>query len=93
MSDEDRLTKIEIMLGHQDRQIQDLSDVLAAQRKEIDILTRRLDRTQAKLLEAQAGQGEGSDNSLSVTEQAARDNAEVFQMDIGIPRIRQARLK
>ncbi len=73
MSDEDRLTKIEIMLGHQDRQIQDLSDVLAAQRKEIDILTRRLDRTQAKLLETQAGQSDTADTSLSVSEQAARD--------------------
>lgn len=68
---EDRLTKIEMTLAHQEQQIQDLSDIVSMQRKEIDILTRRLEKTQNKLLDLQdAGSAE---KALSVTEQAMRD--------------------
>ncbi len=59
------------MLAHQEQQIQDLSDVVGAQRKEIDMLTRRLEKTQAKLLDLQDAGGE--EKALSVTEQALRD--------------------
>ncbi len=68
---EERLVKIETMLAHQEQQIQDLSDVVGTQRKEIDMLTRRLEKTQAKLLDLQDGGGE--EKALSVTEQALRD--------------------
>ncbi len=68
---EERLVKIETMLAHQEQQIQDLSDVVGAQRKEIDMLTRRLEKTQAKLLDLQDAGGE--EKALSVTEQALRD--------------------
>jgi SlyX protein len=70
---EDRLTKIETLLAHQDQQIQDLSEVLNLQRKEIDALKVRLERTQKKLIEVEAGAGAGEEKSLSVTEQALRD--------------------
>lgn len=72
MNDEERLTKIEIMLGHQDRQIQDLSDMLNLQRKEMDLLARRLEQMRAKLADVEAGVDTDS-ASLSVTDQAARD--------------------
>lgn len=70
MNDEDRLTKIEIMLGHQDRQIQDLSDMLNLQRKEMDLLARRLEQMRAKLADVEAG-AEGE--ALSAIDQASRD--------------------
>lgn len=71
---EERLTKIESLLVHQDQQIQDLSDMINLQRKEIDILTRRLDKTQAKMMEFQdGGQGAVEGSPLGITEQAARD--------------------
>lgn len=61
------------MLAHQERQIQDLSDLLNLQRKEIDILKARLDKTQRKIVEIEQGSPEIKDNGLSVTEQALRD--------------------
>ena len=71
--DDARLIKIETLLGHQDRQIQDLSDMIDIQRKEIDLLRRRLDKTQAKLVDLQAGGLDADETPLSPSEQAARD--------------------
>ena len=70
---DDRIEKLEMLVAHQDRQIQDLSDVLAAQRREIDILQVRLDRTQKKLVDLEQGGAAGNMESLSPAEQAARD--------------------
>lgn len=70
---QDKIQEIEMLLAHQERQIQDLSDMIALQGKEIVTLQMRLDRTQKKLIEIEAGAGAGEDEGLSVTEQAARD--------------------
>ncbi len=70
---EERLVKIETLLVHQEQQIQDLSDMLHLQRKDIEGLIRRLERATAKISELEEGSGVGEDKSLSVTEQAARD--------------------
>lgn len=72
MTDE-RLTKIETLLAHQDQQIQDLSEIINLQRKEIDALKVRLDRTQKKLIDMDQGAPVVQEEGLSVTEQALRD--------------------
>ncbi|PZQ48288.1 MAG: hypothetical protein DI551_01970 [Micavibrio aeruginosavorus] len=71
--EQDRLTKIETMLAHQEQQIQDLSDMLALQGKEIGILKARLDKTQRKLVDLEQGSGADEGEGLSVSEQALRD--------------------
>lgn len=70
---QDKIQEIEMLLAHQERQIQDLSDMIALQGKEISMLKTRLDRTQKKLVEMEAGGGADQGESLSVSEQAARD--------------------
>lgn len=72
MTDE-RLTKIETLLAHQDQQIQDLSEIINLQRKEIDALKVRLDRTQKKLIDMDQGAPAVQEEGLSVSEQALRD--------------------
>lgn len=74
MAEEDRLTKLEMLAAHQEQQIQDLSDMIALQGKEIDLLKRRLEKTQLKMLELGEGAGAISENEgLSVSDQAQRD--------------------
>lgn len=71
---EDRLQALETLVAHHERQIQDLSELVMEQRREIDVLVRRLEKTQVKLLEIEeGGTGAVEDKSLSVTEQALRD--------------------
>ena len=69
----EKTDQLEALIAHQDRQIQDLSDVLNLHRKEIDALKIRLDRTQKKLIDMEQGGAEGISENLSPTEQAARD--------------------
>ncbi len=47
----DRLTDLEIQLTHQTKMLEDLSDVVARQSKEIDRLTRRLHIVMERLAE------------------------------------------
>jgi SlyX protein len=70
MTDE-KLNKIETTLAHHDQQIQDLSEIINQQWKEIDRLKLRLEMTQAKFADLENGQGERKE--LSVSEQAAAD--------------------
>ena len=71
---EDRLQALETLVAHHERQIQDLSELVTEQRREIDILVRRLEKTQIKLLEMEeGGTGAVEDKSLSPSEQALRD--------------------
>ncbi len=69
----DELQDIQTLLAHHERQIQDLSDIVMAQAKEIERLRLRLDRTQQKLQEMVLSATEEGKESLSVTEQALRD--------------------
>ncbi len=66
---EDRIERIETMLAHQDRQIQELSEVVHLQSKEIKALRLR----QEKMMAMQAAASENNADSLTITEQAARD--------------------
>lgn len=71
---EDRLQALETLVAHHERQIQDLSELVVEQRRDIDILKRRLEKTQFKLLEMEEGASIGGDDKpLSVAEQALRD--------------------
>jgi len=70
---QDRIEKLEVMIAHQERQIQDLSDMLGLQGKEIDTLKIRLDRTQKKIVDMEMAPGETQGEALSPTEQALRD--------------------
>lgn len=67
-----KIEQIEIALAHQDRQIQDLSDMITRQWAEIDRLRLELDRALAKLQaqEGGAAAGDGTEH-LSVAEMAA----------------------
>lgn len=69
---ENRLTRIESLLAHQEKQIQDLSEMTAQQWIEIDRLKRSLSMTQKQLqdMESSAGQGK-TDGAASVSELAA----------------------
>lgn len=68
--DEDTIEKMQMILSHQEQQIQDLSDMLELHRREIAALNLRLDKTQAKLADIETVKpGE----ALSPTEQALRD--------------------
>ena len=69
----EKTEQLEMLLAHQERQIQDLSDMLNLQGKEIDALKIRLDRTQKKLIDLEQGAGETLSESLTSTEQATRD--------------------
>lgn len=68
---EERLIKIETTLMHQGEQIQDLEEALTLQRKDMDRLSRLLERAHAQIAEMETAQI--TEKSLSVSEQAARD--------------------
>ena len=60
MSNEERLNEVEIMLVHQEQQIQDLSEVIEKQWKEIDALKAKLRMTEGKIEELElSAQGQG----------------------------------
>jgi SlyX protein len=71
MTDE-RIDKIEMALMHQDEQIQDLSDMISAQWKEIDRLSRLLRKAEAKLSEM-AYSGSEDEGAGSIADMAAED--------------------
>ncbi|MFS2317954.1 SlyX family protein [Maricaulis sp. D1M11] len=45
----DRMESVEIHLAHQDKVIEELNQVILAQREEIDRLTRRLDKMHSRV--------------------------------------------
>ncbi len=69
---DDKLQKIEITLAHQDQQIQDLSEMINAQWKEIERLKLLLIKTQDKILELEAS-SDNDGKQASVTEIAASE--------------------
>jgi uncharacterized coiled-coil protein SlyX len=67
MSDE-KITKLEEVLMHQEQQINDLHKMVTKQWDEIDLLKKHVKRLQGALTEVTDSQ-----NNLSAAEQAARD--------------------
>lgn len=69
----DDLQSIQTVLAHHERQIQDLSDIVTAQRQELDRLRALLEKTGRKMADLELSVAEGQGDRLSVTEQALRD--------------------
>ena len=70
---ENSTDKIEAALAHQDRQIQDLSDMVTRQWQEIDALKKYITGLQGKIESLEDTMRTGEGEPLSVTEQALRD--------------------
>lgn len=72
--DRDRLFKLETSQAHQDKQIEDLSDMTTAQWKEIDFLKRKIDALMSRIdsMESNAAEDESGDAN-SVSEMAAAE--------------------
>ncbi len=66
----DKMNRLEEALAHQEKQIQDLSDMVSQQWAEIDGLKRSILKLQGKLSQVESVVGE---EELSVSEQALRD--------------------
>lgn len=73
MTNDETLADLQVMLSHHERQIQELSDIVTVQAKDIDRLKKRLDLAHEKLAEVEMASSEGRKEGLSVTEQALRD--------------------
>lgn len=58
---ESRLTDLEIRLAHQERTIEELSDVVAAQARALDLLTERVRRLTDRLRETEAWRPSAAD--------------------------------
>lgn len=71
-NNEDRLERIETLLAHQEKQIEELSEMTAEQWSEIARLKRKLDMTQQQLSEMSHSAKDGkSETGLTTTEIAA----------------------
>ena len=69
-----KFEKIEMALAHQDLQIQDMSEMINAQWKQIEMLKRQLDMAQSKLSALESSASDSlQEAGLSVSEIAARD--------------------
>lgn len=64
---------LEEIVQHQERQIQDLSDMVAAQWQDIDKLKKSVVMLQQKLVTMTQDQMDGQSDPMSVTEIALRD--------------------
>ncbi len=69
----DPIHNIEETLSHQERQIQDLSDMVAQQWQEIDALKKAIRALHQKISSSAQDAGEARAEGLSVTEQALQD--------------------
>ncbi|OIN86640.1 MAG: hypothetical protein AUJ12_05010 [Alphaproteobacteria bacterium CG1_02_46_17] len=70
----DHIERLEMLITHQDQQINDLSDMTAAQWKEIDLLKHQVHflLTRAKDMEQNSGESK-SDGAKTITEMAAAE--------------------
>jgi SlyX protein len=68
--DKDRVTELETALAHQEMKVQELSDIVDRQWKDIERLNRRLDRLVERIDEVAAAASEDTDGK-SVTDIAA----------------------
>lgn len=74
--DNNDMTRLEIALAHQQQQINDLSDMVTAQWREIETLKARLHDAHLRINELQATRGAGGggeEEPLSLAEQLARE--------------------
>ncbi|HNS45136.1 MAG TPA: SlyX family protein [Alphaproteobacteria bacterium] len=72
--DHDRLLKLEMLVAHQDKQIEELSDMTTAQWKEIDFLKRKIDRLMSRIDDMESGAADDkTGDTKSVSEMAAAE--------------------
>ena len=69
---DEKINNIETTLAHHDLQIQDLSEMISMQWKEIERLKLRLERADAKISEMESA-GDGGKKEMSVSEIAASE--------------------
>ncbi len=72
MSDDERLTSVEIKLMHLEAQIEDMNGVVLAQEAEIARLNMKIKRTEAKM-QSVAADGQGDDSGMSSMEAMAAE--------------------
>lgn len=67
----DKLTHLEELITHQEKQIHDLSDVVVQQGKDIDLLKKHILHLKDKIDAAEQGGGNNPEAGLNATEIAA----------------------
>ncbi len=73
-ADTDRLNRIEMLLAHQEKQIEELSEMTTSQWDMIDALKRRLDGAMTQLRDMElASQSGKTDGAASVSAMAAAE--------------------
>ncbi|WP_417260070.1 SlyX family protein [Celeribacter sp.] len=65
MSDNDRITALEEQISHLTKTVDDLSDIIARQEKDLDIIQRRL----GMLIEAEASRQSDGEGSIALADQ------------------------
>jgi len=66
------ISNLEMLIAHQDKQIQELNDVVTKQWTEIDGLKKYVQRTKSKIEELESSIGElGQESGMSVADEAA----------------------
>ena len=73
MSDDERVTNLEMGIAHLEQKFEELNDAVLSQSKVIDALRAKLKITENKLEELEYQTQEGDSKGLSPTEIAARD--------------------
>ena len=71
---DDRLNRIEMLLAHQEKQIEELSEMTSQQWDIIDVLKRRLDGAMTQIRDMElAGQSSKGDGATSIAALAAAE--------------------
>ena len=66
-----KIDDLEIMIAHQDKQIQELNEIVTRQWDEIDALKKRLQLTHDKIQELEYNVNDSGENNMSVSDEAA----------------------
>ena len=71
---EDKIIALETALAHQEKQIEELNEIVHRQGQDIDSLKKRLTKTQEKLLAVEeTANGRSQGKEMTVTEMAAAE--------------------
>lgn len=70
---EQKLNQIEEHIAHQDQQIQDLSDMIIHQGKDIDRLKKHISKLESKIHVIEDSSAEGDNSGASISDVAARE--------------------